>query len=155
MQILYCSTNGVSSFLSLYNDYQFSLDKLNVQLAQINAIATAYATLTNSDDVYSRYYSLYTSRESVISALWGTNADAIYTLGGSVPDSCKFSVCSEQLQSQRSEWYAANTEPFVYQAKHPCCGYCTVGGAGVQVAYWPTPAPTPPVTELVDRDNFT
>jgi hypothetical protein len=132
-----------------------SLDILNVELNQINAVVTAYATITNSDLTYARYYSLFISRENVISALWGTNADAVYTLGDAVSDSCQFSVCSIQIQAQRSSWYAKNTDVFVYRAQAPCCGYCTVGGAAVQVAYWPTPAPTPHVTVLVDSNNFT
>jgi hypothetical protein len=155
MQILFCSTNGVSSFLKLYNDYQFSLDQLNVQLNQILAIDTAYASQTNSDLTYSHYSSLFTSRESILSSLWGTNGDAVYTLGDAVSDSCQFSICSKQLQAQKSKWNAKHTDIFVYQAKKPCCGYCTVGGAAVQVAYWPTPAPTPHVTALVDSDNYT
>jgi hypothetical protein len=134
---------------------QVSLGMLNMELNKINAVDTAYATETNSDLTYSHYSSLFTLRESVISSLWGTNGDAVYTLGDAVSDSCQFSVCSDQLQSQRSKWYAEYTDVFVYSAKRPCCGFCTVGGAAVQVDYWPTPAPTPHVTELIDSNNST
>jgi hypothetical protein len=37
----------------------------------------------------------------------------------------------------------------------PCCLNCTLYGGTVQVYYWPTPAPSPPVTALVDSSNFT
>jgi hypothetical protein len=151
----FCSATGQDSVISIYNDMQASLGLLNVQLNQIGAVDTVSATETNSDLTYSRYSSLFTSREKIISTLWGTNGDAVYTLGDAVSDSCQFTVCSWQLQSQRSQWYAGNTDIFVYSAKKPCCGYCTVGGAAVQVAYWPTPAPTPPVTVLVDSNNDT
>ena len=134
---------------------QASLGLLNVQLNQINAINTLDATLTNLYLTYSRYSSFFTSRENIISTLCGTNGDAVYTLGDAVSDSCQFTVCSRQLRAQRSQWYAGNTDIFIYSAMKPCCGYCTVGGAAVQVAYWPTPAPTPPVTVLVDSNNNT
>jgi hypothetical protein len=124
-----------------------------VELNKIGAIDTA--SETNPALTSSYYNSLFTSRENIISDLWGTNADAVYTLGDAVSDSCQFSVCSMQLQSQKSKWYAKHTDVFVYSAKKPCCGFCTVGGAAVQVDYWPTPAPTPHVTELVDSNNST
>ncbi|MCJ1393764.1 hypothetical protein MMC18_006640 [Xylographa bjoerkii] len=37
----------------------------------------------------------------------------------------------------------------------PCCLNCTVFGGNVQVFYWPTPAPSPPVTSLVNSAGFT
>ena len=44
---------------------------------------------------------------------------------------------------------------FSYSPVEPCCGNCTLYGGDVLVYYWPTPAPTPGVTELVNAANFT
>ena len=39
--------------------------------------------------------------------------------------------------------------------KSPCCGQCSIGGIYAELMYWPTPAPTPAVTALVDKSGFT
>jgi hypothetical protein len=45
---------------------------------------------------------------------------------------------------------------FSYKAAEPCCYNCSLYGGDVQVYYWPTPAPTPGVTKLVNAaNNFT
>ena len=44
---------------------------------------------------------------------------------------------------------------FTYTAASPCCSSCTIFGGNVQVYAWPTPAPTPAVSTLVDASNFT
>jgi hypothetical protein len=45
---------------------------------------------------------------------------------------------------------------FSYTVEEPCCGSCSVFGRNVQVFQWPTPAPLPPVSTLVDiKNNFT
>lgn len=45
---------------------------------------------------------------------------------------------------------------FSYTAAAPCCYNCSLYGGDVQVYAWPTPAPTPAVTKLVDSaNNFT
>ena len=37
----------------------------------------------------------------------------------------------------------------------PCCLNCTVFGGQVQIMVWPTPAPTPAVSTLINADNYT
>jgi hypothetical protein len=37
----------------------------------------------------------------------------------------------------------------------PCCGLCRVTGGDVKVFYWPTPAPSPPTSILVNDEGFT
>jgi hypothetical protein len=45
---------------------------------------------------------------------------------------------------------------FTFTAATPCCSTCTLFGGTVQVYQWPTPAPSPPVSILVDeKNNFT
>ncbi len=42
-----------------------------------------------------------------------------------------------------------------FTATQPCCLNCTLWGGNVQVYYWPTPAPTPSVSALVNSAGFT
>jgi len=44
---------------------------------------------------------------------------------------------------------------FNYTATSPCCMSCTLSGGNVQVMYWPTPAPSPPVSTLVNAEGYT
>lgn len=44
---------------------------------------------------------------------------------------------------------------FDFAPSEPCCLQCTVFGGDVQVYRWPTPAPSPPVTKLVNTDGYT
>ena len=55
----------------------------------------------------------------------------------------------------REEVYVYNQGRFSYSPSAPCCLNCTLFGGTVQVYYWPTPAPSPPVTKLVNAANFT
>ncbi|MCJ1334853.1 hypothetical protein MMC09_000118 [Bachmanniomyces sp. S44760] len=36
-----------------------------------------------------------------------------------------------------------------------CCGTCQLEASAIEIRYWPTPAPDPPVTETVDSTGFT
>lgn len=51
--------------------------------------------------------------------------------------------------------YVYNQVPFTYSPSSPCCLNCTLFGGTVQVYHWPTSAPSPPVTELVNAAKFT
>lgn len=46
-------------------------------------------------------------------------------------------------------------QPWDFVASPPCCSSCTLFGGTVQVYFWPTPAPSPPVSILTNTDNFT
>lgn len=46
--------------------------------------------------------------------------------------------------------------PFTFSPSAACCSTCTIFGGTVQVFNWPTPAPQPPTSILVDsKNNFT
>jgi hypothetical protein len=51
---------------------------------------------------------------------------------------------------QYEDWFT-----FVPKAGSGCCLNCTLYGGNVQVYYWPTPAPTPAASILVNEANFT
>ena len=42
-----------------------------------------------------------------------------------------------------------------FTASAPCCQTCYLSGGNVQVQFWPTPAPKPNVTAVVDATGFT
>lgn len=91
------------------------------------------------------------------------------------------SQCSESFESSLSSWEAtaaietsslvytpySGASPttsytvdfddyFTFAPAEPCCGNCTLFvGNNVHVFYWPTPAPTPGITKLVNAANFT
>lgn len=44
---------------------------------------------------------------------------------------------------------------FTYTPSGKCCAVCTLFGNDVQVYYWPTPAPSPAVSTLVNTNGFT
>ncbi len=47
-------------------------------------------------------------------------------------------------------------DDFTYTPSGACCSSCIMTGGDVQVMHWPTPAPSPPVSILVDKEsNFT
>jgi len=46
--------------------------------------------------------------------------------------------------------------PFAFTASSPCCSSCSLFGDEVQIFHWPTAAPSPAVSRLVNTaDNFT
>ena len=46
------------------------------------------------------------------------------------------------------------TKAYTPIAQPPCCSSCSILAENVQIRYWPTPAPTPAMTQLV-QDGFT
>lgn len=60
------------------------------------------------------------------------------------------------LSTRSAHQDAYFVSPFSFVAASPCCSSCTLFGGTVQVYDWPTPAPQPPVSILVDpKNNFT
>ena len=47
------------------------------------------------------------------------------------------------------------TEIAKLDSSENCCGSCAVGGTDARVYFWPTPALTPPVSELIDPQGLT
>jgi len=44
---------------------------------------------------------------------------------------------------------------FTYSAEIPCCSACSLYGNKVEVYYWPTPAPSPAISTLLNAAGFT
>jgi len=62
------------------------------------------------------------------------------------------SLLSTRSAHRDTYWISA----FEFTPSAPCCSSCTVYGGTVQVMNWPTPAPEPPISILVDtKNNFT
>lgn len=59
------------------------------------------------------------------------------------------------LYTTTTTTWARFQDQMFFTPSAPCCLNCTLYGGTVQVYYWPTPAPSPPVTALVDSSNFT
>lgn len=78
------------------------------------------------------------------------------------------SYCVSSFLLGFSSWYQSNdltsiSDPYDPYApgyeppnpEPPCCGICTVYIDKVQLLYWPTPGPSPPITMSTDTDGFT
>lgn len=50
------------------------------------------------------------------------------------------------------KWYYPD---WSFTINPPCCGVCQIDGINVDLSYWPTPAPTPVATALVNDVGFT
>ena len=62
-------------------------------------------------------------------------------------------IAPSSIDTVTAPFYA---ESFSFTPTKPCCSSCTLSGANVQVRFWPTPAPVPAVSILVDPEtNFT
>lgn len=57
------------------------------------------------------------------------------------------------LDTTVSETYTF-TKPYTPIASPPCCSSCSILAHTVQIRFWPTPGPTPAVTEVV-QNGFT
>ncbi len=65
------------------------------------------------------------------------------------------SIVAEYTTSDYYVQPAYYNESWQFVATSPCCQTCYLSGGNVQVQYWPTPAPTPAVTALVNSNGFT
>ncbi|KAE9372702.1 hypothetical protein N431DRAFT_536653 [Stipitochalara longipes BDJ] len=60
------------------------------------------------------------------------------------------------IPTQTADTRAYFLSAFPFTAVAPCCSTCSLFGKNVQVFQWPTPAPSPPISTLIDpRNNFT
>jgi hypothetical protein len=126
--------------------------KLNSEIIEFDRLI-ATSTITNSVAYSSYFSSVYAAFQSDVSYVWGPGGAAVLNFQAPVftTNGCLFTTCTNQYFSQKSSFVAASPSGFFfYTAQPPCCGQCTISGAAVQLAYWPTPAPSPPTTELID-----
>lgn len=79
------------------------------------------------------------------------------------------SKCGAQWSAELSDYIQSGRittdspgQPALYASdwnftpKPPCCGQCSVfDGMSADLNYWPTPAPTPAVTAIIDNSGFT
>jgi hypothetical protein len=99
---------------------------------------------------------IFTSvQKSVVSEL-GSSGYAYLNFPG-FTEPCLLSTCVNQFISQGNAFTASNPSGvWVYKAEQPCCGTCSITAAAVELAYFPTPALRPLVTELINTAaNFT
>lgn len=130
--------------------------KLN-ELASNLVLVMASPTNLGSAALSSYLSSLYSTVEADVTALFGPAGNAILSFQNIVTDPCLFVTCFNQFLDQ-SVTFAAESPSgtFFYTAEPPCCLQCTIYGQGVQLEYWPTPAPEPPVSTLIDEaTNYT
>jgi hypothetical protein len=130
--------------------------KINSDYANIERYANAPITDTVA------YVSYLASELSVltadISSLFGASGRGLLTFQDIASyDPCLFSTCFTSYLSESSA-IATLLPPGtffddLYKPSPPCCGQCAIQATGVQIAYWPTPAPTPPVSLLVNSYN--
>jgi hypothetical protein len=112
---------------------------------------------SRDDPLYSSFFSSASSEfEAAATSLFGTAGKAILQFQSFSTDACLFQTCTNQYLTESASFISEHpSSPFFFRAKSPCCGQCTVFGKAVDISYWPTPAPTPLTTVLVDENNFT
>lgn len=116
------------------------------------AILGAQTSFQDISSVESYRSAASTSLDNALSAIWENGLAAFGTFQNmAVEDGCKYLTCRAQYTSQSSAFRATDsTGIFSYGAKPPCCGECVVYADAVELSYWPTPAPTPIVSEIYD-----
>ncbi|KUJ18980.1 uncharacterized protein LY89DRAFT_668019 [Mollisia scopiformis] len=145
-------TAGLSGF---YFASISEVSKMNTDIALFEKVL-AGSTFSNSAASESYMTSLYYALKSEREFLWGSAGDAAVNFQDLMTDGCLFTTCTNQYSSESLSFTSAGDSGlFYYSASTPCCGQCTIYAEGVQLSYWPTPAPTPPVTKLVDSQNHT
>jgi hypothetical protein len=128
---------------------QTKIDKLESTVIDYIQGITA---VTNIPAFFSTYTSLYYDLQSAVSSVWECYIDGqVQYQNMALSDPCLFKTCRNQFRAQSSSFASASPDNaiFWYTAQPPCCGQCSVYGNGVEVEYWPTPAPTPLTTALV------
>jgi hypothetical protein len=113
------------------------VDTNNVNINEVHAIESGY--------------------ESIVTSLFGPGGDLVLNFNDEIISGRGQTVCFEQYATAFLEFRQTNSAGFfAFTASPPCCGSCSIIGGHVQVAYWPTPAPTPATSILVDEaNNFT
>jgi hypothetical protein len=129
--------------------------RLNSDLANIERYANSPITDTIAFESF--LYAELSTVSADISSLFGSVGRGVLSFQNiASTDPCLFSTCLTSYLAESSALaplYSPGVFDFVYKASPPCCGQCIVSASGVELAYWPTPAPTPPVSVLVNANN--
>jgi hypothetical protein len=131
--------------------------KLNRDYANLERYANSPITDTVAYESY--LFAELSTISADIESFYGPPGHGILSFSNiASTNPCLFTACLNSYLA-KSSVVASLYSPgvfdfFLYTAAPPCCGQCTVQATGVQLAYWPTPAPTPPVSVLVDQYNF-
>jgi hypothetical protein len=147
--------NSPTRYSSAIDSIEGEVDTLvsRYSMVQANPWTIPTATWNSYEASIVKAISSYSSME------WGTAQDALYAFGYSpwTDEPCLWTTCTNQLYSMSSAYALANpTGAFEYVADPPCCwDVCVVDAKAVKLAYWPTPAPTPGISTLVDASGTT
>ena len=93
--------------------------------------------------------SLFLSDESVF---YATASISTYTQTGYTYPAANDPSSIVTVPTETDAFYP---EDWSFTASPPCCLDCTLFGGTVSVYAWPTPAPTPGVTALVNNEGYT
>jgi len=152
--MLYWQYASPSKFSSVWGSVQSQVASLNSRyiMIQANLWTIPSATWTSYES------SIVNAISSYESILWGSAQDAVLTFADTpwTDDACFWQTCTDQLYASSSSYASATPSGyFEYVAEPPCCGSCVVHADGVRLAYWPTPAPVPGVSTLIDTNGTT
>jgi hypothetical protein len=107
-------------------------------------ISTSYSTWTNSKGILTTERIIVQSGEEEV--VWQSTTRWTTTITG-------YTSLLSTRSEHRDTYFVS---PFSFVPSSPCCSSCTLYGGTVQVYAWPTPAPQPPTSILVDTiNNFT
>lgn len=143
-----------SASLEAYFNSQYI--KLNIDLGNLERYADS--PITNTVAYESLLFAELSTLSADIDSLYGSVGHGVLSFQNiATTDPCLFSTCLASYLAESSV-IAPLLPPGVfdfgyYTASPPCCGQCTITASGVQIAYWPTPAPIPSVSVLVNQYN--
>jgi hypothetical protein len=130
--------------------------KLNSDLEKLEIYANS--PVTDTAALASLLFAELSTLSADVNSLYGSVGNGVISFQNiATTDPCLFSACLASYLVESSAIASLLPPGYFdygyYKASPPCCGQCTITAAGVQLAYWPTPAPTPPVSVLVNQYN--
>ncbi|PGH26422.1 hypothetical protein AJ80_01920 [Polytolypa hystricis UAMH7299] len=120
-------------------------------------IYTGYTDLAERSYCHSKYIDWFTqSPTRTVTRTFFQGLDGTTTLSNgeitTIPTSISFETTTYTITGNVPQ----NGHNFITgSAEPPCCSSCTMVGQTVQLIFWPTPAPIPAVSTIVDENGFT
>jgi hypothetical protein len=106
-----------------------------------------FASATHDTALVNSFIAEYSS---IVTEIFGPGGETVF-IYASLSDASLQSRCINQYATKSASFRATNPSGFfIFTAEPPCCNTCDIFGQAVEVRYWPTPAPSPPVSVLVD-----